>query len=99
MWIPENSNSLNMRLRCDVGKGAQSARLPPAACRRGDHRDRPGDVRRDRLRQRDQLINPNLVDYVLPSLGDMPPVIDPICVEVPDRTALSARKGIGERAR
>ncbi|MEK7732274.1 MAG: xanthine dehydrogenase family protein molybdopterin-binding subunit, partial [Planctomycetota bacterium] len=32
-----------------------------------------------------QLINPNLVDYVLPSLGDMPPVIDPICVEVPDR--------------
>jgi CO/xanthine dehydrogenase Mo-binding subunit len=32
-----------------------------------------------------QLINPNFVDYVLPSLGDMPPIIDSITVEVPDR--------------
>jgi CO/xanthine dehydrogenase Mo-binding subunit len=43
-----------------------------------------------------QLINPNLVDYVLPSLGDMPPVIDPICVEVPDRNGPFGAKGIGE---
>lgn len=45
-----------------------------------------------------QLINPNLVDYVLPSLGDMPPVIDPICVEVPDRNGPFGAKGIGESA-
>jgi len=43
-----------------------------------------------------QLINPNLVDYVLPSLGDMPPVIEPICVEVPDRNGPFGAKGIGE---
>jgi CO/xanthine dehydrogenase Mo-binding subunit len=43
-----------------------------------------------------QLINPNLVDYVLPSLGDMPVVIDPICVEVPDRNGPFGAKGIGE---
>jgi CO/xanthine dehydrogenase Mo-binding subunit len=45
-----------------------------------------------------QLINPNLVDYVLPSLGDMPQVIDPICVEVPDRSGPFGAKGIGESA-
>ena len=45
-----------------------------------------------------QLINPNLVDYVLPSLGDMPPVIDPICVETPDRNGPFGAKGIGESA-
>jgi len=45
-----------------------------------------------------QLINPNLVDYVLPSLGDMPTVIDPICVETPDRNGPFGAKGIGESA-
>jgi CO/xanthine dehydrogenase Mo-binding subunit len=45
-----------------------------------------------------QLINPNLVDYVLPSLGDMPPVIDSITVEVPDRNGPFGAKGIGESA-
>ena len=45
-----------------------------------------------------QLINPNSVDYVLPSLGDMPPVIDPICVETPDRNGPHGAKGIGESA-
>jgi CO/xanthine dehydrogenase Mo-binding subunit len=45
-----------------------------------------------------QLINPNLVDYVLPSLGDMPPVIDAIAVETPDRNGPFGAKGIGESA-
>jgi CO/xanthine dehydrogenase Mo-binding subunit len=45
-----------------------------------------------------QLLNPNLVDYVLPSLGDMPAVIDPICVETPDRNGPFGAKGIGESA-
>ena len=45
-----------------------------------------------------QLINPNLVDYVLPSLGDMPPVIDSIAIEVPDRNGPFGAKGIGESA-
>ena len=45
-----------------------------------------------------QLINPNLVDYVLPSLGDMPAVIDPIAVEVPDKNGPFGAKGIGESA-
>jgi CO/xanthine dehydrogenase Mo-binding subunit len=45
-----------------------------------------------------QLINPNLVDYVLPSLGDMPPVIDPISVETPDPNGPFGAKGIGESA-
>jgi CO/xanthine dehydrogenase Mo-binding subunit len=45
-----------------------------------------------------QLLNPNLVDYVLPSLGDMPPVIDPICVEAPDRNGPFGAKGVGESA-
>jgi len=43
-----------------------------------------------------QLINPNLVDYVLPSLGDMPAVIDPITIEIPDRNGPFGAKGIGE---
>ncbi len=45
-----------------------------------------------------QLINPNLVDYVLPSLGDMPPVIDSIAVEIADRNGPFGAKGIGESA-
>ncbi len=45
-----------------------------------------------------QLINPNLVDYVLPSLGDMPALIDSIAVEVPDRNGPFGAKGIGESA-
>jgi CO/xanthine dehydrogenase Mo-binding subunit len=45
-----------------------------------------------------QLINPNLVDYVLPSLGDMPQVIDPISIEIPDRNGPFGAKGIGESA-
>jgi CO/xanthine dehydrogenase Mo-binding subunit len=45
-----------------------------------------------------QLINPNLVDYVLPSLGDMPLVIDSIAVEMPDRNGPFGAKGIGESA-
>ncbi len=45
-----------------------------------------------------QLINPNLVDYVLPSLGDMPAELDPICVETPDRNGPFGAKGIGESA-
>ncbi len=43
-----------------------------------------------------QLINPNLVDYVLPALGDMPAIIDPIAVENPDRNGPFGAKGIGE---
>jgi CO/xanthine dehydrogenase Mo-binding subunit len=43
-----------------------------------------------------QLINPNLVDYVLPSLGDMPAMIDSICVAVPDPNGPFGAKGIGE---
>jgi CO/xanthine dehydrogenase Mo-binding subunit len=45
-----------------------------------------------------QLINPNLVDYVLPSLGDMPAVIDPIAIEIPHRHGPFGAKGIGESA-
>ncbi len=45
-----------------------------------------------------QLINPNLVDYVLPALGDMPAVIDSIAVEFPDRNGPFGAKGIGESA-
>jgi CO/xanthine dehydrogenase Mo-binding subunit len=45
-----------------------------------------------------QLINPNLIDYVLPALGDMPEVIDPICVEVPHENGPFGAKGIGESA-
>jgi CO/xanthine dehydrogenase Mo-binding subunit len=45
-----------------------------------------------------QLINPNLVDYVLPSLGDMPEIIDPIAIEIPHRNGPFGAKGIGESA-
>ena len=45
-----------------------------------------------------QLINPNLIDYVLPSLADMPAVIDPIAIEIPDRNGPFGAKGIGESA-
>jgi CO/xanthine dehydrogenase Mo-binding subunit len=45
-----------------------------------------------------QLINPNLVDYVLPALGDMPPVIDSIAIEVPHKNGPFGAKGIGESA-
>jgi CO/xanthine dehydrogenase Mo-binding subunit len=45
-----------------------------------------------------QLINPNLVDYVLPSLGDMPEVIDPIAIEIPHKNGPFGAKGIGESA-
>ena len=43
-----------------------------------------------------QLINPNLIDYVLPSLGDMPPVIESIAIETPDPNGPFGAKGIGE---
>ncbi|HET7394537.1 MAG TPA: xanthine dehydrogenase family protein molybdopterin-binding subunit, partial [Candidatus Binatia bacterium] len=45
-----------------------------------------------------QLINPNLIDYVLPSLADMPASIDPIAIESPDRNGPFGAKGIGESA-
>ena len=45
-----------------------------------------------------QPINPNLVDYVLPSLGDMPAVIDSIAIEIPHRNGPFGAKGIGESA-
>jgi CO/xanthine dehydrogenase Mo-binding subunit len=45
-----------------------------------------------------QVINPNFIDYVLPSLGDMPAVIDSIAVEVPDSNGPYGAKGIGESA-
>ena len=45
-----------------------------------------------------QLINPNLVDYVLPALGDMPTVIDSIAIEIPHRNGPFGAKGIGESA-
>ncbi|HEV8721805.1 MAG TPA: xanthine dehydrogenase family protein molybdopterin-binding subunit [Candidatus Binatia bacterium] len=45
-----------------------------------------------------QLINPNLIDYVLPSLGDMPSVIDPIAIEIPHKDGPFGAKGIGESA-
>ncbi len=45
-----------------------------------------------------QLINPNLVDYILPALGDMPLVIESIAVEAPDRNGPFGAKGIGESA-
>ncbi|HYJ14483.1 MAG TPA: xanthine dehydrogenase family protein molybdopterin-binding subunit [Candidatus Limnocylindria bacterium] len=45
-----------------------------------------------------QLINPNLVDYILPSLGDMPLVVESIAVEMPDRNGPFGAKGIGESA-
>jgi len=45
-----------------------------------------------------QLINPNLIDYVLPSLGDMPSVIDPIAIEIAHKDGPFGAKGIGESA-
>jgi CO/xanthine dehydrogenase Mo-binding subunit len=45
-----------------------------------------------------QLINPNLVDYVLPSLNDMPLVFDSIAIEIPDKNGPFGAKGIGESA-
>jgi CO/xanthine dehydrogenase Mo-binding subunit len=45
-----------------------------------------------------QLINPNFVDYVIPSLGDMPRTIEPILVEVPHKDGPFGAKGIGETA-
>ena len=45
-----------------------------------------------------QLINPNLIDYVLPSLADMPASIDPIAIEIPDKNGPFGAKGIGESA-
>lgn len=43
-----------------------------------------------------QMINPNFVDYVIPSLGDMPPVIESILVEAPHKDGPFGAKGIGE---
>ncbi|MBI4526871.1 MAG: xanthine dehydrogenase family protein molybdopterin-binding subunit [Deltaproteobacteria bacterium] len=45
-----------------------------------------------------QPLNPNFIDYVLPSLGDMPEVIEPIIVEVPQKDGPFGAKGIGETA-
>jgi CO/xanthine dehydrogenase Mo-binding subunit len=45
-----------------------------------------------------QLINPNFVDYVLPSLGDMPSIIDSISIETPHKNGPYGAKGIGESA-
>ena len=42
------------------------------------------------------LVNPNLVDYVIPALGDMPDVIEPIPVEIPHKNGPFGAKGIGE---
>ncbi|MEE9551122.1 MAG: molybdopterin cofactor-binding domain-containing protein, partial [Candidatus Binatia bacterium] len=43
-----------------------------------------------------QLVNPNLVDYVIPALGDMPDVIESIPVEAPHKDGPFGAKGIGE---
>ncbi len=45
-----------------------------------------------------QLINPNFIDYILPSLGDMPDLIEPIIIEVPHKEGPFGAKGIGETA-
>ncbi len=45
-----------------------------------------------------QLVNPNFIDYILPALGDMPEVIDPISVEIPHSEGPMGAKGIGETA-
>ncbi|HKA33068.1 MAG TPA: xanthine dehydrogenase family protein molybdopterin-binding subunit [Candidatus Binatia bacterium] len=45
-----------------------------------------------------QLINPNFIDYVIPSLGDMPQKIESILVEVPHKEGPFGAKGIGETA-
>ncbi len=43
-----------------------------------------------------QLLNPNLIDYNIPALGDMPEVIETISVEVPHTEGPYGAKGIGE---
>jgi len=43
-----------------------------------------------------QLVNPNLIDYVLPALGDMPDHIESIQVEAPHKDGPFGAKGIGE---
>jgi CO/xanthine dehydrogenase Mo-binding subunit len=43
-----------------------------------------------------QLVNPNLIDYVLPALGDMPDLIESIQVEAPHKDGPFGAKGIGE---
>ncbi|MBI4481287.1 MAG: xanthine dehydrogenase family protein molybdopterin-binding subunit [Acidobacteria bacterium] len=43
-----------------------------------------------------QLINPNFIDYVLPSLLDVPEVIESLMVEVPHPEGPFGAKGIGE---
>ncbi len=45
-----------------------------------------------------QLVNPNLIDYVLPSLADMPEVIEPVLVEIPHKDGPFGAKGVGETA-
>jgi CO/xanthine dehydrogenase Mo-binding subunit len=45
-----------------------------------------------------QLINPNFIDYVIPSFGDMPQTIEPILVEVAHKDGPFGAKGIGETA-
>jgi CO/xanthine dehydrogenase Mo-binding subunit len=45
-----------------------------------------------------QPVNPNFIDYILPALGDMPEVIDPITVEIPHSEGPLGAKGIGETA-
>jgi CO/xanthine dehydrogenase Mo-binding subunit len=45
-----------------------------------------------------QLINPNFIDYVIPSFADMPQTIEPILVEVPHKDGPFGAKGIGETA-
>ncbi|MGH7846849.1 MAG: xanthine dehydrogenase family protein molybdopterin-binding subunit [Candidatus Binatia bacterium] len=45
-----------------------------------------------------RVTNPNFIDYVLPSLGDMPADLDPILVEIPHPHGPYGAKGIGETA-
>ena len=45
-----------------------------------------------------QPVNPNFIDYILPALGDMPEVIDPIALEIPHSEGPMGAKGIGETA-
>lgn len=47
---------------------------------------------------RGQLVNPNFIDYVLPTLADMPEEIESVLVEVPHRDGPFGAKGIGETA-
>ncbi|NIO06995.1 MAG: molybdopterin-dependent oxidoreductase [Deltaproteobacteria bacterium] len=45
-----------------------------------------------------QPLNPNFIDYILPSMADMPETIDPIAVEIPHSEGPLGAKGIGETA-